>query len=284
MSTPISPQLNSDDTELLSAYLDQQLNDQERRALEARLDRDADLRQQLEELRATVTLLRSLEPLRPPRSFTIAPEQAQRPRAGWLNWLLATPIAAALGIALLFAFNTSGGSPAMQMAAAPTAMAESADVQRSALGEAVTMATPARTFGVVPAATAAPAPTAPPDLSIESAPAAVPEPTSEPGMMSVAGAPAVPEPTLDPATMSVAEAPTSPAVAPAVANDTADPSAKSSATAAVPEPGVPEVPATQHEPAPPPRLELLFGVPFVLTMLILALAGWAWRRRKKQHG
>jgi anti-sigma factor RsiW len=278
MSTPISPQLNSDDTELLSAYLDQQLSDQERRALEARLDRDADLRQQLEELRATVTLLRSLEPLRPPRSFTIAPEQSRRPRAGWLNWLLATPLAAALGIALLFALNTSGGSPAMQVAAAPTAMAESADVQRSAPGEAMPTASLERALG------AAPAPTAPPDMALEFAPAAVPEPTSEAGTMSVAGAPAAPEPTPDPATMSIAEAPTNPAVAPAVANDTADPSAKSSAIAAVPDPEVPEVPATQREPVPPPRLELLFGVPFVLTMLILALAGWAWRRRKKQHG
>jgi hypothetical protein len=281
MSTPISPQLNNDESELLSAYLDQQLSDPERRALEARLDREADLRQQLEELRATVALLRSLEPVRPPRSFTIAPEQAKRPRAGWLNWLLATPIAAALGIALLFAFNTSGGSPAMQVASAPTSLAEeSANAQRSAL-EADAPTVTARTFGSVPepAPTAAPAATAAPDvaaesapapaavpdppLAAESAPAAVPEPTSDPGAISIAGAQADAQPTSE------------------VAGDAPDVSAKSSATAAIPDPAAPEVPATQRQPSPPPRLELLFGVPFVLTMLILALAGWAWRRRKR---
>src|SRR5262245_26139391 len=78
-----NPQLNDSDLELLSAYIDRQLGDGERAALERRLSQEPALRGALDELRATVALLRDLEPIRPPRSFTI-PASAATPRRFWL--------------------------------------------------------------------------------------------------------------------------------------------------------------------------------------------------------
>jgi anti-sigma factor RsiW len=82
MTINSDPQLNDTDLELLSAYIDRRLSDDERAALEQRLKSTPALRSALDELRATVALLRDLEPLKPPRSFTIeAPAAA--PRRGW---------------------------------------------------------------------------------------------------------------------------------------------------------------------------------------------------------
>lgn len=67
----MSAQRNLNDTELLSAYIDGQLTIEERSALEARLLDDADLRQQLALLRATVDLIKELPQLQAPRNFTL---------------------------------------------------------------------------------------------------------------------------------------------------------------------------------------------------------------------
>ena len=72
MTINSDPQLNDADLELLSAYIDRRLGDGERAALERRLSQEPVLRGVLDELRATVALLHDLEPLKPPRSFTIA--------------------------------------------------------------------------------------------------------------------------------------------------------------------------------------------------------------------
>jgi hypothetical protein len=66
------------DLELLSAYLDNQLSIAERVGLEQRLRAEPLLRTELEELRATADLLRNLEPVQPPRSFTLDPATAPR--------------------------------------------------------------------------------------------------------------------------------------------------------------------------------------------------------------
>lgn len=68
------------DLDLLSAYLDGALSSEDRAALEARLETDAALRDELETLRATVGLLRGLPTLQAPRSFTLTREQARRER------------------------------------------------------------------------------------------------------------------------------------------------------------------------------------------------------------
>jgi len=64
------------DLELLSAYLDGELTPREADRLQARLDGEADLRWALEELRRTVSVVRSLPEVRPPRSFTLSAEAA----------------------------------------------------------------------------------------------------------------------------------------------------------------------------------------------------------------
>lgn len=65
--------LNPQDLELLSAYLDNMLNDAERSALEARLADDGVLRAELDGLRTTIALIKSLPTLKAPRNFTLTP-------------------------------------------------------------------------------------------------------------------------------------------------------------------------------------------------------------------
>ncbi|MBN1439651.1 MAG: hypothetical protein JW929_09600 [Anaerolineales bacterium] len=62
--------------EHLSAFLDGKLTVAEQSTLEERLERDADLREQLESLRAVREVLRSLPPQAPPRPLTLSPAQA----------------------------------------------------------------------------------------------------------------------------------------------------------------------------------------------------------------
>lgn len=64
------------DYELLSAYIDDALDDSERAELEARLESDVELRRELAALRQTVALVRSMPPLKAPRDFTLTAEQA----------------------------------------------------------------------------------------------------------------------------------------------------------------------------------------------------------------
>src|SRR3990172_2864458 len=64
------------DLDLLSAYLDEGLRPKDKERLVARLEREPDLLWALEELRRTVSIVRSLPELRPPRSFTLTPESA----------------------------------------------------------------------------------------------------------------------------------------------------------------------------------------------------------------
>src|SRR5579859_2737013 len=72
-------QLNDDDSELLSAYLDNHLSPEERALLEQRLGQEPALQQTLEELRMTVALVRALPTLSPPRSFAISSAPRRQP-------------------------------------------------------------------------------------------------------------------------------------------------------------------------------------------------------------
>lgn len=60
-----------DDLELLSAYLDSAIPEDERLALEVRLATDSALRRELEALRQTKALLAALPPLKAPRNFIL---------------------------------------------------------------------------------------------------------------------------------------------------------------------------------------------------------------------
>ena len=91
--------------ELLSAYIDNVVNDDERAAVEAAIANDSEIAWRVESLRSTVSLLGQLTDVPLPRSFTLneallemtpaneAPRQAIRPHATgstgpfWKNWL-----------------------------------------------------------------------------------------------------------------------------------------------------------------------------------------------------
>lgn len=68
------------DYEQLSAYLDDELNADERSALEARLQADAELQAELASLRQTVELVRGMPMLKAPRSYTLDPARYGKPR------------------------------------------------------------------------------------------------------------------------------------------------------------------------------------------------------------
>lgn len=104
---------NSRDIELLSAYIDGELSEMERAALEARLDREPMLQQELESLTTVVEAVRSLPPLEAPRNFTLTPEmiahneRAEKAAASVLIFPISTAFSAlsAAAATLLIAFG-----------------------------------------------------------------------------------------------------------------------------------------------------------------------------------
>lgn len=94
MNTQFTPQ----DIELLSAYLDQELDPGESARLEARLQVEPDLNSALRDLRRTRQVLRSLPVVRAPRNFTLTPDAAGilRKEPGWLRWFSTLRLSSAL--------------------------------------------------------------------------------------------------------------------------------------------------------------------------------------------
>ncbi|MBI5669569.1 MAG: zf-HC2 domain-containing protein [Chloroflexi bacterium] len=123
--------ITDQDLELLSAYLDGELTAAERSALDARLQREPELRRELDTLRATVGLIRALPPLKAPRDYTLD-ERLIRPARLWIFPATATfsAISAAaatlllvLGVITLLTANAPKSAPsagAPQVAAQPT--------------------------------------------------------------------------------------------------------------------------------------------------------------------
>ena len=72
MTTAPDPQVTD---ELLSAYIDEAVSEDERRLIESAVAHDPQIAWRLESLRATVRLLHELPALALPRSFVLAPEQ-----------------------------------------------------------------------------------------------------------------------------------------------------------------------------------------------------------------
>jgi len=194
--------LSDADLELLSAYIDNRLTADERATLEQRLRDEPALRGTLDELRGTVTLLRGLPPLTPPRSFSLDPAAfAPRPSPlfGWLR--LGATLASVL-LALTFAVDLvgrGGGLTGSAPAAAPAPVGLS-QPQRSALTltEAPAAAAPAAENAAPTAAPAAPlfAPAAPTAAPAPAAGGAAAAPTSAPAATAApAAAQATPEAT-----------------------------------------------------------------------------------------
>jgi len=121
-------QVSTRDTEQLSAYLDGRLEQSEAARLESRLRQDPQLRLELQELRATVQVVRSLPLIRPPRSFALQP-QAVRRRGGYPLLQLGTALATlsflvVVGADLLLARAGSPILAASRLSAAPAAEPE----------------------------------------------------------------------------------------------------------------------------------------------------------------
>jgi len=104
------------DFDRLSAYLDKQLSPVEKAGLEARLEREPELKAALDDLRMTVRALRSLPAVKPPRNFTISQAQARAmapPRRVFPALRLATALAAFAFVAVIVGdFATNLASPA----------------------------------------------------------------------------------------------------------------------------------------------------------------------------
>ncbi len=112
--------MNLRDVELLSAYLDGQLNPSDASRLEARLTSDQALKAALEDLRGTRALLRKLPQRRAPRNFRLTPAMAgikpPQPRS-YPAFRFATALAAflfvaAVGLNAVVPFAASRMAPA----------------------------------------------------------------------------------------------------------------------------------------------------------------------------
>jgi hypothetical protein len=200
MTINSDPQLNDADLELLSAYIDHQLDERERIALEQRLSQEPALRGVLGELRATVGLLHELEPLRPPRSFTIAAPAAAPRRFWWFPWQAIGSALVALVCLLTFSYalirSSGGASQAPAAAPAPAAMEAAAPTQAAVAGGAAPSSAMRQGVTAAPAAeapTAAPAemPAAPMAAADSAAPT-----TAAAAPMAAEAALATPEPTV----------------------------------------------------------------------------------------
>lgn len=125
--TPQPHNRSQHELELLSGYLDEQITDDEHATLEQRLQDDAALRNELEELRATVTLLHHMAPVSPPRSFTLDPALAKPARPFWSNWLLPVGSVAVLLLAVTITVVYSGMLSGSPVASTPSDFSDQAE-------------------------------------------------------------------------------------------------------------------------------------------------------------
>ncbi|EFO79637.1 hypothetical protein OSCT_2501 [Oscillochloris trichoides DG-6] len=266
MKTPqpqFSP-LPEQDLELLSAYLDDQLEGPTRSDLERRLADDPRLRSELEELRSTTALLRELPTLTPPRSFTLDPATVQPRRSHYAGWALAWVGQLGSGLAglmlvLLASLQMLGGMSG-PMAAAPAPMI--AQPTASALYEAAPAATESAAVMSVPIEAT---PSATESAAVMSVPIeATVSPDAAAGTMAL---PANSEPVTETESAAMMTLPTEPMVNSDMARQT-EPS----------EVATPEVAMGKAAPAPagvPPVVLLLLG----LVLLGVAGASWVYTRR-----
>jgi hypothetical protein len=98
--------LSSNDWLLISAYLDNQLSDSEKRQMEERLQTDLDCRQELDSLRRTSLLLRSMPVRRVPRNFTLSAQSLSKKLIpSFIGILRFSSAAAALLLVAAFALD-----------------------------------------------------------------------------------------------------------------------------------------------------------------------------------
>ncbi|NTU83035.1 MAG: hypothetical protein HGA45_27315 [Chloroflexales bacterium] len=176
--------LSERDSELLSAYLDKQLSVAETASLERRIEAEPTLQAELEGLRSTAAALRALEPLRPPRSFTLDPATAPKPRFYFSSaWVMQLGSGlAGLALVLLAAVQMLSTGALSASAPAPMAAKEATAAQAP---YTATMIEPAPTAAPMLESVPQPAPTGPP--AAPAARQAQPAPTA--GMSESVAAP-----------------------------------------------------------------------------------------------
>jgi anti-sigma factor RsiW len=132
--------------ELLSAYLDDQLDAKDRARLDAQLKTDPALRSELEMLRRTVTLVCDLPPRPIPRNFilphTVARKARPAPVTRRPKWLAPFLTAATTVVSLLFVAVLAGdllfsGAGIMMQSAAPAPAADEGVVESAPVEKAV---------------------------------------------------------------------------------------------------------------------------------------------------
>ena len=193
---------SSRDLQALSAYLDGQVSQPDRKRLEARIAADPQLASALDELRQTRTLLRRTPKRRAPRNFTLTPKMAGiRPPVPRLVPVLSWGSAVA---ALFFIFTLgasligqlSFGMAAATSAAAPMGAGAALPAATAISAEAVPM--PMAPVAAAPA-TQAPATEAPANILANSAPATnAPATEVSANVLLATEAPATPAPTVAP--------------------------------------------------------------------------------------
>ena len=187
-SQPQRSKLPERDEALLSAYLDKQLSAAEQVSLERRLAVEPILRAELDGLHRTAAALRSLEQVRPPRSFTLDPATAPKPRFFLpRTWVMQMGSGfAGLALVLLATVQMLGMGTLAVGAPAPMAAKESPTTQATQGPAAAPMmavaSTAAPTMGAAAPAAAPMAPAA----AREAGPVA--QPTQEPTAAMVASA------------------------------------------------------------------------------------------------
>lgn len=153
--------MNDADLELLSAYLDDQLDASSRAALETRLAADPDLQRELEGLRATVALVGGLPQLRAPRPLTLDKATARAARPARILPFVAsgafTAASAAAALILIVAGiltarppverpSQANEAPAVAVLPTTTSLAASTELM---LREEATVIQATPTFGIV---------------------------------------------------------------------------------------------------------------------------------------
>lgn len=281
-----NPQLNDSDLELLSAYIDRQLPAEDRRHVESRLSQEPALRETLDELRSTIAVLKALEPVRPPRSFTIDPATVQRPVSWWRSLMLPFGGLATMllvGVLLVGVLRTGNSPSNATVASAPTADPAQLQIQTYNAQDAATAAAEAT------AAKAAPAELAPP--------ASAPVQPVAPAAMATPAPTSAPAPTLAPAATAAPAAAASAPVdesAPAAADSQVAGARSANEAATLTGESVPPLttPAslspgtTTLQQAPPPEpapagapLLPLLPIAGLLVLLVGALIIWLRRRK-----
>jgi hypothetical protein len=281
------PQYDRVDQELLSAYLDNQLSIAERGALERRLQDDRQLQAELQELRTVKLLLQELQPVAPPRSFTLDP-QAARPRGlPIFGWLRLSSALATLLLMLMFGveFIRSGSVPAAT-APAPSAMelpsaresateAPAAAAQEAPLAAAEPTAAPAAGALELPQGTTTGEAATALQPAATQGPAAAPEAAGDSASAFQATAPATPAPA-QAQRIEATPAPAADAAAPAGGGAPAPTDQIGATENSSPDTQESNLPPAPSGSTPQPALSPLRVAQIALAALALLSAAGAW--------